>query len=173
MRGAVVGCVFAVAFVTAAACVESHPGNQAPGNTVVNDTHNSDAQPPPPPPPPPDDGGTDGISYDGYGYSDGAPMVNPCDMCTCDMTTSYCWAGVGRYMGATGGGAEAGYPACPLVDAGAATTTTPGCTMLPPECAAMPTCACVINSIQTAIFAQYHCYLDCTPDPGYLLVYCP
>jgi hypothetical protein len=165
-RAVVIAAVGALGVVVA--CIESKPGTVSPGDTVIDDTHNADAQPPPPPPPPPGDGaamyesGTDS-------YMAGPPPACA-STCTCNQAAAYCFLGVSGYNATGGGTGDAALPACPVSDAGATAT---GCDPLPAACAQMPTCACVINALQPGITQQYHCVLDCTPDPGFIAVYCP
>ena len=148
------------------------------GDKFINDTTGQDAasQPPPPPPPPTDapyDTGSDGYMY--------MPQLGTCASCSCDPAKNYCFsggtikaahrifAGMGPIFGENEGGEGGGGPPpppCKILDAG---TLTDGCIPLPPACAATPTCPCLVKALQP----YYSCYLNCSPTPGYLEVYCP
>jgi hypothetical protein len=162
---------------------------------VVNDTAGEDASSPAPQAP-----STDSGQYSpngGYG-----PTVIACAACSCDPTQSYCFSGgasatdgggvaengdggedggvdggdsahrpavpLGGAFGEPDGAADAGPPPppCPMLAAGSA---EPGCIPLPTSCAMNPTCSCVLSALQPQYLS---CYLDCTPTPGFLSVYC-
>jgi hypothetical protein len=139
------------------------------GDKFINDTAGQDAYSPPPPVP------TDSGSDTGY-----APST--CASCSCDPSKNYCFSGGSRkttesipvHILAAGfgedGGADADAapppPPCPVLAAG---STSDGCIPLPATCATMATCACLLAALQPS----YACYLECSPSPGYLEVYCP
>lgn len=150
---------------------------QPTGSRLVTDV-------PPPAPPAPDD--AQPPSYEASvpdGSDDGSPYtradadLSACDGCECAKDTSYCFAGAtlrapivrGGGAGTDGGGdggGDAGPTTCPT-SSGA--TAKLGCTTLPAECAAKPTCACIIDTLQPF----YRCYLNCADDGAKWLVYCP
>ncbi len=155
--------VVAAAIALAAACSEATaPTVVAPGDDLVNDSNNTDAAPMPAPPPD-SDAQADASMDTGIVYTDGsyAPMLNTCAACSCSATKGFCFAG-GVHLS---GGPDA-QPACAMVTG---STVEDGCNSLPAACAANPTCDCVLTAVQP----QFQCYLVCSPDNGYLLVYCP
>jgi hypothetical protein len=142
------------------------------GNKVINDTTGMDAYQTSPPPPPATDGAT---AYDSAYH----PALDTCGSCSCDPTKNYCMSGGVRRDARisypySGGGfgepdsAPSGPPPapCKVLDAGAVTN---GCIPLPPACEKNPTCNCLVVALQPL----YGCYLDCSPTPGFLEVYCP
>jgi hypothetical protein len=148
------------ALAVAGACSESSTPTVSPGDDLVDNTNGEDAGMPIPPPPPDTDAQMDaGLYPEGSSY---APMLATCAACSCDTSKGFCFAGGIHFSGAP----EAG-PACSMV--GGPDATVDGCNALPAACAATPTCGCVLEAIQP----QFKCYLVCTPDNGYLLVYCP
>lgn len=149
----------ALAISLAAACSSSKStGGDGGVDDLTDDTHHEDAGPGTPLPPA-DAGPVDAATttYDNY-----APALDTCRSCSCPSSSAFCFAGGIHAITPP----DAAPAACVIVDAGA---VEPGCNTLPPACAAKPTCECVIAAIQPS----FTCYLVCTPDPGYLLVYCP
>jgi hypothetical protein len=147
------------AMTFAAACDKVQPA----GSTLVKDV------PPAPPEPPADDGGQPLL--DGPIYGD-APVYTPfdadlgaCSSCACAQGTSFCFGG-GSTKAPTGDGGDAGPKPCTT-----ASTAIPevGCNTLPAACAAKPTCACIIDTLQPS----FRCYLNCQDDGKQFLVYCP
>jgi hypothetical protein len=149
------------------------------GNKFINDTMGQDVYTPPQPAPPPADANSDADGNDS-GY---APVLSECASCSCDPAKNYCMSGgvrtadkkasrVSYPYGAGGGFGEPDGakgpppPPCPILDAGA---TGNGCIPLPAACAATPTCECLVVALQPL----YSCYLNCSPTPGFLEVYCP
>jgi HAMP domain-containing protein len=155
----------------AAACSEATTGPTVNGpDMLVNDTMDIDSGDLGASPPPASDTGADAALYPDAtpGY---APMLEECAACECSTKKGFCFAGGAHFSGAggsgDGGGDGGGGPAaCAMVPAD---TVSPGCNTLPAACAGTPTCDCVLSAIQT----MFECYLVCTPDDGYLLVYCP
>jgi hypothetical protein len=161
------------ALIALLACGDSTPPRGS-GDTLIDDSHHSGDELPPPPDPNPSDAFPE-TSAPADGPAEYAPALNTCSSCSCNPATAFCFSGgVAKAIvidavegGTEGGAADAAQPACPIVT-DAATPQT-GCNPLPAACAAKPTCACVIAAIQP----QFACYLVCSPDPGFLQVYCP
>jgi hypothetical protein len=150
------------ALALAGACSEASAPTISPGDDLVDDTNNEDTGPPMPAPPPDTDAEMDAGLYPD-GSSSYMPMLGQCAACACTASKGFCFAGGIHFSGAP----DAGEPACSMV--GGPDATVNGCNALPAACAATPTCGCVLEAIQP----QFKCYLVCTPDDGYLLVYCP
>src|ERR1700722_13792334 len=160
VRAKVVLLTVTLALIGVGACNESSPPVNKPGDDTINGTHEPEAGLPAPNPTEDSSTPMDPPMYDvGTGY---APALDTCGSCSCDMTKSFCFAGGTHGITPT----DAPPPACTLVDA---STVQIGCNPLPASCTANPTCDCIEDAIQT----QFGCYLVCTPDPGYFLVYCP
>jgi hypothetical protein len=161
VRARVVLLTVTLALIVVGACTSQSSNVNKPGDDLINSTNEKDMGPPMAPPPQ-DSGaaGMDGPVYDvATGYM---PALNTCASCSCSESKGFCFAGGTRGVTPT----DAPAPACTMVDA---STIEVGCNPLPPSCVATPTCTCVLEAIQ----AQFSCYLVCSPDPGYLLVYCP
>jgi hypothetical protein len=170
----------------AAACSNGTPPAVHPGDDITDNTNEGDTGIPATPPPSGDSGMDDSSLYDDSGFQ---PMLGACSTCSCSTKKGFCFGGgvtfhspplpLGGHSDAgDGGGAgdaseDTGPAACPMVSAGTndagQTKIEIGCNTLPAACAATPTCGCVLEAIQP----QFACYLVCTPDDGYLLVYCP
>ncbi len=144
---------------------------QPTGSSLVVDV-------PPPVPKPVDDarppdydaGISDGSDASPYTRADAD--LKACDTCVCAKDTSFCFGGATLaapviIAGADAGdGGDAGPAICPTASGAAAQV---GCNTLPPACAAKPTCACIIDTLQPL----YRCYLNCADDGSKWLVYCP
>jgi hypothetical protein len=158
VRAPLVVLFIAAAVAVGGACSNPTKPPNAPGDDLVNDTNEEEAGPPQPNQP------VDAAPMDSSppvsADASYVPMLMACASCNCSMTTGFCFAGGTHMLGPSDA------PACMMV-AGPAIGV--GCNALPAACAANPTCACVIDAIQP----QFNCYLVCTPDPGYFLVYCP
>jgi hypothetical protein len=131
---------------------------QPSGSTLVKDV-------PPPPPPPPDEDAS-GPGYDA-GARDGYVPVDAnygaCAGCVCAPETSYCFAGATPRADAL----DAAPP--PVCTTASGSPPQVGCNTVPAACAAKPTCACIIDTLQPL----YRCYLNCRDDGDQKLVYCP
>jgi hypothetical protein len=160
--------VLGSAIAVAVACAEKQSPTIAPGDDLENDTNDSDAQPPLPPTAPADAQIDAGLYPDGE--STYAPMLAQCAACECSAKKGFCFAGGVHFSNPppSEAGASDAEAACSMVGGGSAGVVN-GCNALPSACTANPTCACVLDAIQT----QFACYLVCSPDDGYLLVYCP
>jgi len=160
---------------TATASCNDHGTPAGNGNSVVDDTRDSEARPPGNPDP--GDGsivtGQPDGSY-GEGGSDAPapyPGIGACDTCTCAATAGYCFGGATARLplvapearDAGGDAGEGGLPACPILTA---TPAAIGCNALPAGCT---DCACVAEALQPA----YSCYLVCAFDGAQMTVYCP
>jgi hypothetical protein len=139
------------------ACSETRP-NGGPGDDLIDNTNNEETGPPSPNPAV--DSGSMDSSPMNYPDSSYAPLLTTCAACDCSSAKGFCFAGGTHFVGPSDA------PACVMIDA---STVGIGCNPLPAQCGPNPQCDCVINAIQP----QFSCYLVCTPDPGYLLVYCP
>ncbi len=134
--------------------------------------------PPPVPPAPRDD--AQPPSYDA-GAPDGdaslyargdAANLSACKGCVCAKDVSFCFAGATLAFPRVGAGADAGDAGDPGPQICATASAPPavvGCNTLPAACAAKPSCACIIDTLQPA----YRCYLNCADDGTEWLVYCP
>jgi hypothetical protein len=147
-----------VVMALAAACDKIQPV----GSSLVRGV------PPPPPPPPPEDASQplldSGLTGDGPVYEKFDADLTACSMCTCEQATSFCFAGATPRAPVDAG--EGGVPPCTV-----ASGPTPeiGCNAMPAECAATPTCGCILAALQP----KYRCYLNCADDGSQFLVYCP
>ncbi|HEY2511869.1 MAG TPA: hypothetical protein VGI39_13465, partial [Polyangiaceae bacterium] len=91
------------------------------GDTVVDDTRDSEARPPPNPTP--DDGGDNLGEPDATFYEAGTgatyPGVTACSTCSCTAPSGYCFGGATARLSmirpeANDAGGDAGLPACPI-----------------------------------------------------------
>ena len=152
------------------ACSESKVAGGT-GNDVIDDT-----RPEPRPPPNPDtpiDASVD--ANDASTYGDGAARAT-CGGCACTPDAHYCFGGASprgldpispNEADAGDDGGDSGPAACPLPPD--ASTVQAGCNDLPAECAAAPTCECILTALQP----KYSCYLVCQVPGPQFLVYCP
>lgn len=167
----------ALALVAACSDTKSATGQ---GDNVIDDTRNQ-PRPPANPDPPVDASVDTGPLYDANGNY---KPLTACSDCACTPDTHFCFGGgasrslspqiadAGAASSDAGDGGDGGLAACPLpgsAGGGEAGTIQVGCNNLPAECAATPTCACVLNAIQP----HFQCYLVCHDPGASLLVYCP
>ena len=131
--------------------------------------------PPPTPPPPGDDAqppvyeasipdGADDALYTRVDANLGA-----CDSCICAKDTSFCFGGATLRAPMGGAGTDAGDAGPSVCPTASGATATIGCNTVPAACAAKPTCACIIDTLQPL----YRCYLNCADDGSKFIVYCP
>lgn len=157
------------------ACSESTVAGGT-GNDVIDDTRPEPR--PPANPDPPVDASAD-VS-DALTSADGAAPAT-CGGCACTPDAHYCFGGApprgldpvspdvadAASSSDAGDGGDAGPAACPLPPD--ASTVQAGCNDLPAECAAAPSCECILNALQP----KYSCYLVCKVPGPQFLVYCP
>jgi len=169
----------AAALAVVPGCNDGPGPTVAPGNNVINDTHEPDATAPATTYDAGiDTGSGDATVYDATGdagYSDvvigmieyDAPTPSgACASCTCSESTGYCLEN-----GASGTASAGSGGACGVASAGALAV---GCNALPAACAATPTCACVLSSMSPSLACVPDCVMQ-SPEGGtpYIDVYCP
>ncbi len=146
------------------ACNDTSPPSN-PGNTLVDNSHQdaiAQVTQDVAAPATTYDGGLDALGAS-TAYADVVSPQVACSTCTCDPRIAFCLEN-GTSLKVT----------APPVDAACGYAPTNqlqvGCNILPPACAANPTCQCILDSVQPPL----PCYPECT-DPkalGYFDVFC-
>ena len=157
------------------ACNDGPGAAAAPGNVIVNDSHQDAVAyltqdvAVIPPMGAMDGGYPDGGAYldavaGSTGYADVQSPQSACSSCTCSNHRGFCLEN-GVTTTAMGAGPPPPPGVCPLATFG---TLAIGCNPLPIKCAGNVTCECLLDTIQPPL----GCYPECTIALGYIDVFC-
>jgi hypothetical protein len=155
------------------ACNDGTTAPAGPGDNLTDNSHQDavavvtqDATVPPPVGAV--DGGADGYVDGGStstGYQDVTSPQAACSSCTCDNRIAFCLEN-GTANKVTGAAASGEGGACAYAPSNQLQV---GCNILPPACAAAPTCQCILDNVQPPL----GCYPECSTSLGYIDVFCP